>query len=60
MVDRFYTTYTGHARGYREYQPKLAVRCPLYAADAVILRPGGALIPPRTSHLPLHLAPLTV
>ena len=28
-------------RGYREYQPKLAVRCLLYAVDAVILRLGG-------------------
>ena len=38
MVNRFYM---GHARGYREYQPELAVRCLLYAVDAVILRLGG-------------------
>ena len=43
MVSRFYATYTGHARGYREYQPEVAVRCLLYAVDAVILRLGGAL-----------------
>ena len=41
MVSRFYTTYTGGAWGYREYQPELAVRCLLYAADAVILHLGG-------------------
>ena len=34
MVNRFCTTSTGHARGYREYQPELAVRCLLYAVDA--------------------------
>ena len=28
-------------RGYREYQPELAVRCLLYAVDAVILHLGG-------------------
>ena len=28
-------------RGYREYQPELAVWCLLYAVDAVILRLGG-------------------
>ena len=33
-------TYTGHAQGYREYQPELAVRCLLYAADGVILHWG--------------------
>ena len=31
----------GHAQGYQEYQPELAVRCPLYAVDAFILRLGG-------------------
>ena len=41
MVNRLYTTYMGHARGYREYQPELAVRCLLYAVAAVILRLGG-------------------
>ena len=43
MVNRFYTTYTRHAWGYREYQSELAVRCLLYAVDAVVLRLGGAL-----------------
>ena len=33
--------YTGHAQGYREYQPEFAVQCLLYAVDAVILRLGG-------------------
>ena len=41
MVNRFYVTYTGHAQGYQKYQPELAVRCLLYAVDAVILRLGG-------------------
>ena len=41
MVNRFCTTYTGHAQGYREYQPELAVGCLLYAVDAIILHLGG-------------------
>ena len=42
MVNRFYTTYTEHAQGYREYQPELAVGCLLYAVDAIILHRGDS------------------
>ena len=37
MVNKSYTTYMGHAWGYQEYQPELAVQC----LDAVILHLGG-------------------
>ena len=37
------TTYMGHAQGYQEYQPELAVRCLLYAVDACHSASRGAL-----------------
>ena len=61
MVNRFYTTYTGHAQGYREYQPELAVQCLLYAVDAVILHLGGALtVAPGTYLVPWYRFPWTI